>query len=323
MRVKFRGITTREMLLVEGPAGWGEFGAFPEYDDRESSFWLRNALEMAWQGPPPHRRTRIPVNGTIPALLTTTDADTIADLISGFGAVTTFKVKVAERGQTLEQDIARVALVHKLAPHALIRVDANMGWTVSEALAAIPRIVEAAGGVTNFEYAEQPCATVSELQKLRRSLDPAIHIAADESIRRAADPMDVIRADAVDRVVVKAPPLGGPSQLLNLAQHIPQRVTVSSALDSAVGMNAGLAAAAALPSGTDAPGEMEIPACGLGTGNFFIQDLCESHRVEDGYLRYQQACPDPAALRALRATPEREEWWRARLKRCYEFLSEN
>lgn len=323
MRVKFRGITTREMLLVEGAAGWGEFGAFPEYDDREASFWLRNALEMAWQGPPPSCRTHIPINGTIPALDAATDAETIADLIAGFGGVTTYKIKVAERGQTLADDVARVALVHELAPHALIRVDANMGWTVREALTALPTIVDAAGGSDNFEYAEQPCATVAELHELRRLLDPSIHIAADESIRRAADPLDVIRVEAVDRVVVKAPPLGGPSQLLELAQQIPQRVTVSSALDSAVGMNAGLAAASALPAGEGSTGVVDIPACGLGTGNFFIKDLCESHQVQDGYLRYQLASPDRDALRTLCATPDREEWWQARLRRCYGFLSEN
>ncbi|MFY9190860.1 MAG: o-succinylbenzoate synthase [Lawsonella sp.] len=314
MRVKFRGITIREMLLVEGPAGWGEFAAFPEYDDLEASFWLRNALEMAWQGPPPAQREQVPINGTIPALDAIREEQVIADLITSFGAVTTFKVKVAEAGQTIADDIARVALVHQLAPQALIRVDANMGWSVDTALTAIPAIVEAAGGTDNFEYAEQPCATVPELKAVRTALDPEIHIAADESIRRAADPLDVIRAEAVDRVVVKAPPLGGPRQLLALAQHVPQRVTVSSALDSAVGMNSGIAAAAALPT--------EIPACGLGTGKFFKRDLAESRQVKDGFLDNQLAVPNPAALQDLSAPDRRKTWWLERLRRCYRYLSE-
>lgn len=312
LRVKFRGITTRELLLVEGPAGWGEFGAFPEYGDSEACFWLRNALEMGWQGPPTPLRDRIPINGTVPALDAVTQAETIADLVAGFGAVTTFKVKVAEAGQQLADDIFRVSLVHQLAPQALIRVDANAAWTVEEALTALPQIVEAAGGVQHFDYAEQPCATVAELVELRRQLDPTIRLAADESVRRAVDPREVLQAPAVEQVVLKSAPLGGPRQMAAVLKGATQRVTVSSALDSAVGMNAGIAVAAILP---------EISACGLGTGNFFDHDLCAPHLIIDGYMPYRMAVPDADRLAEFQASPARENWWRERLTRCYDYLS--
>lgn len=309
MRVTFRGVNHREMLLFAGPAGWGEFGAFPEYGDEEAAHWLASGLEMAWLGPPPAVRTQIPVNGTIPALDVVTQQNTIRRLVQqDFAGVRTFKIKVAERGQSWADDVARVALVHHCAPSARLRVDANMGWTVAEARSILPRIVEAAGGSDFFDYAEQPCRTVSELVELHDTLAGSIPLAADESIRRATDPLRVIAAGAVDRVVVKAAPLGGPRALLRLASHIPYPLTVSSALDSAIGMNAGLAAAAALPVVAD---------CGLGTGSFFTADVCEPHQLVDGHLPYRIAAPAPARLEELRAPVGREQWWRERLERCY------
>lgn len=309
MRVTFRGINHREMMLFAGPAGWGEFGAFPEYGDEEAAQWLASGLEMAWLGPPPAVRTQIPVNGTIPALNAVTQQNTIRRLVQqDFAGVRTFKIKVAERGQSWADDVARVALVHRYAPTARLRVDANMGWTVAEARTILPHIVEAAGGNDIFDYAEQPCHTIPELVELHDTLAGSIPLAADESIRRATDPLRVIAAGAVDRVVVKAAPLGGPRALLHLAEHIPYPLTVSSALDSAVGMNAGLAAAAALPAVAD---------CGLGTGSFFTVDVCEPHQLVDGHLPHRIAAPDPARLEELRAPADREQWWRERLERCY------
>ncbi len=68
MRVKFRGITVRELALIDGPAGWGEFGAFLEYEPPEAAAWLAAAVEAAYTPPPPTRRDRIPINATVPAV---------------------------------------------------------------------------------------------------------------------------------------------------------------------------------------------------------------------------------------------------------------
>ncbi|WP_327494012.1 enolase C-terminal domain-like protein, partial [Dietzia psychralcaliphila] len=133
MRVRFRGITEREVALVEGPAGWGEFGAFPEYDDPEAAHWLRSALEMAWQGPPPALRSRVAVNATVPAVA----ASEVAGILDRFPGCTTVKVKVAEKGQQLVDDVARVAAVLQARPEARIRVDANGAWSVAEAAHAV------------------------------------------------------------------------------------------------------------------------------------------------------------------------------------------
>jgi O-succinylbenzoate synthase len=233
--------------------------------------------------------------------------DQVAEVLARFPGVRTAKVKVAEPGQRLADDVDRVNAVRELVP--VVRVDANGGWTVQEA-------AEAATALTAdgpLEYLEQPCATVAELAELRRRPDmPDVPIAADESIRKADDPLAVVRARAADIAVLKVAPLGGVSALLDIAAHIDIPVVVSSALDSAVGIAAGLTAAAALP-------ELSY-ACGLGTGRLFVEDVADPAVPVDGNLAVGQVTPDPARLHALRAPAQRRQWWIDRVKNCYPLL---
>ncbi len=300
MRVRFRGITTREVALIEGPAGWGEFGAFLEYGPHEAARWLASGIEAAYRPPPPLRRDRVPINATVPAVA----ANQVSEVLARFPGVGTAKVKVAEPGQTLADDVERVNAVRELVP--TVRVDANGGWSVEQA-------VRAAAALTvdgPLEYLEQPCATVDELAALRRRVD--VPIAADESIRKADDPLAVVRAHAADIAVLKVAPLGGISTLLDIAAQIDIPVVVSSALDSAVGIAAGLTAAAALPQ--------LCHACGLGTGGLFVEDVAEPAGLVDGNLAVGPVTPDPARLHALGAPPERRQWWIDRVKACYPLL---
>ncbi|MFV0496401.1 o-succinylbenzoate synthase [Mycobacterium sp.] len=297
MRVPFRGITTRELALIEGPAGWGEFGAFVEYGPAEAAHWLAAAVEAAYRKPPPMLRDRIPVNATVPAV----SASRVPDVLARFPGARTAKVKVAEPGQTLTEDVDRVEAVRKLVP--TVRVDANGGWTVRQA-------VEAARALTGggpLEYLEQPCATVGELAELRRRVD--VPVAADESIRKAEDPLAVVRARAADIAVLKVAPLGGISRFLEIARQFDVPIVVSSALDSAVGIGRGLLAAAALPQLRH--------ACGLGTGRLFVDDVADSPAPVDGFLRVGSRAPDPARLRALSAAQHRRQWWIDRVEVCY------
>jgi O-succinylbenzoate synthase len=211
-------------------------------------------------------------------------------------------VKVAEPGQTLDDDVARVDAVRALVP--IVRVDANGAWTVDQAIAA-------AAALGPLEYLEQPCATVEELAQLRRRVD--VPVAADESIRKAGDPLAVVRAGAADIAVLKVAPLGGISAMLKIAAQIDIPVVVSSALDSAVGIAVGLAAAAALPNLDH--------ACGLGTGRLFVEDVAEPVAPVDGYLRVGPVIPDPARLQALGAPSQRRQWWIDRIRACYPLLS--
>ncbi len=297
MRVTFRGITVRELALIEGPSGWGEFGAFPEYEAPEAAHWLAAALESAYRQPPPPVRDRIPINATVPAV----DAERVPEVLARFPGARTAKVKVAEPGQTLADDVARVEAVRALIP--TVRVDANGGWTLDQA-------VEAATALGALEYLEQPCASVAELAELRRRIDTPV--AADESIRKAADPLAVARAGAADIAVLKVAPLGGISALLKIAAQIDIPVVISSAIDSAVGIAAGLRAAAALP-------DLQH-ACGLGTGSLFVEDIAETPAHQDGYLPVQLIAPDPARLQALAAAPKRRQWWIERVRACHRLL---
>jgi o-succinylbenzoate synthase len=300
MRVRFRGITTRELALIEGPAGWGEFGAFVEYGPREAAHWLASAIEGAYGRPPPVRRDRIPINATVPAV----PAAQVSEVLSRFPGARTAKVKVAEPGQTLADDVDRVNAARELV--GTVRVDANGGWSVEQAVRAAAALT--ADGP--LEYLEQPCATVGELAALRARID--VPIAADESIRKADDPLAVVRAGAADIAVLKVAPLGGVSALLAIAAQIDIPVVVSSALDSAVGIAAGLTAAAALPQLRH--------ACGLGTGGLFLEDVADVAIPVDGFLPVGPVAPDPARLRALAVPPARRRWWIDRVRACHSLL---
>ena len=300
MRVRFRGITIRELALIDGPAGWGEFGAFTEYQAPEAARWLASAIEAAYETAPPGKRDRIPINATVPAVA----PEQVPELLSRFPGARTAKVKVAEPGQTLGDDVARVDAVRALVP--TVRVDANGGWRVSEAVAAAHALT-ASGPL---EYIEQPCTTIEELAEVRRRVD--VPIAADESIRKADDPLLVVRAKAADIAVLKVAPLGGISALLKIVEQIDIPVVISSALDSAVGIATGLQAAAAL-------GTLEH-ACGLATGRLFVEDVAQPAPPVDGYLPVARAAPDEARLESLAAAPERRDWWIRRVIACYRLL---
>jgi len=295
MAVPFRGITTREALLIDGPAGWGEFAPFVEYGDAEAATWLAAALEAAYAGYDDLDIGDgwVEVNGTVPAV----SADEVAGVLERYPTVRTFKIKVAEKGQTLIDDAARVNAVRSLRPDAVLRVDANGGWTVDEA-------VRAAEALGELEYIEQPCATVEELAQVRRRVSTPI--AADESIRKVTDPYRVAELGAADVAVTKVAPLGGVRRLMAISSELGLKLTVASALDTAVGIRTGLIAAKATGS----------QAAGLATQRLFIEDVAEPFEFTDGRMRIRDAAPDPDRLAALAAPGERKDWWFARLRRC-------
>jgi o-succinylbenzoate synthase len=301
MPVKFRGTTLREGALLQGAAGWGEFSPFPEYGPRECARWLSCALEAAAYGWPAPVRANVPVNVTVPAV-----GPEHAHAIVAASGCQTAKVKVAEPGQLTPDDVARVEAVRDaLGASGRIRVDANGGWSVAEAERAL-----AALAPLGLEYAEQPCRTLEEMAELRRLTD--IPLAADESIRRASDPLAVRAAGAADIVVLKAQPLGGVASALQIAEACGLPVVVSSAVETSVGLAAGVALAAALPS---------LPyACGLATMSLLSGDVTAEPLAESGgSLPVRPAVVDPAALERFEVDAS---GWRERLLAAAEFLPE-
>ncbi|WP_461003683.1 o-succinylbenzoate synthase [Streptomonospora sediminis] len=283
MRTRFRGTDVREGLLVRGAAGWGEFSPFPEYGPGECARWWAACREAAVAGWPAPVRERIPVNVTVPAVGPEHAARIVAE-----GGCTTAKVKVAEPGQPPAEDIARVEAVRgAIGPAGRVRVDANGAWDADTAVRMLAELAR-----FDLEYAEQPCATLEELALVRRR--SGVPVAADESIRRAQDPLRVRAAGAADIVVLKVQPLGGVRAALDVAEACGLPVVVSSAVETSVGLAAGVALAAALP---------ELPyACGLATMHLLGGDVtAEPLAAEDGWLPVRRPGVDETRLAAVEA----------------------
>jgi O-succinylbenzoate synthase len=299
MKTKFRGITVREVALIKGPHGWGEFSPFLEYDDSESAPWLVSAIEAATTPKPELYRTSVAINGTIPAL---NDKKKIEELVNSFPGVETFKVKV---GQNLSEDVARLAMIRVLRPKAKLRVDVNGLWSVEDALRNLYTYYENIG---LLEYVEQPCATLEELRELKSKIKIPVKIVGDEVLRKAADPFAIDLTGAIDYLMLKVQPLGGIKRAHALAEHHNLPVVVSSALESAVGINYGLTLAASFE-------EMNFD-CGLGTGSLLAADVAHLPIV-DGKMEITEFEPQ---LAGLDVASDRFEWWKNRIMRTAELL---
>ena len=299
MKTTFRGITVREVALIKGPHGWGEFSPFLEYDDAESAPWLASAIEAATTPKPKLYRTSVAINGTIPAL---NDKKKIEELVNSFPGVETYKVKV---GQNLSEDVARLAMIRVLRPKAKLRVDVNGLWSVEDALRNLYTYYENIGPL---EYVEQPCATLEELRELKSKIKIPVKIVGDEILRKAADPFKVDLTGAIDYLMLKVQPLGGIKRAHSLAEHHNLPVVVSSALESAVGINYGLILAASFE-------EMNFD-CGLGTGSLLAADVSQLPIV-DGKIEITEFEPQ---LAGLDVASDRFEWWKNRVMRTAELL---
>jgi O-succinylbenzoate synthase len=293
MKTNFRGISVREVALIKGSHGWGEFSPFIEYDDAESAPWLASAIEAATTPQPKLYRTSVAVNGTIPAL---NDPDELARIVDSFPGVNTFKVKV---GNNLVEDLARIKVIRQLRPQANIRIDVNGLWNVGQA-------EEFLASVGQIEYVEQPCATIEELRQLK-SKTP-VKIVGDEILRKAANPFEIDLTGAIDYLMLKVQPLGGIKRAQAIAEHHKLPIVVSSALESAVGIKHGLTLAASFE-------EMNFD-CGLGTGSLLASDVAHLPIV-DGKIEISEFEPQ---LDGFDVAPDRFDWWKNRIMRTVELL---
>jgi O-succinylbenzoate synthase len=293
MKTKFRGVTVREVALIQGEYGWGEFSPFLEYDDAESAPWLACAIEAATQPKPKLFRTEVAVNGTIPAL---NDKEELEKVVDSFPGVAAFKVKV---GTNASEDIARINTLRSLRPNAKIRLDANGLLSVDQAVSLVQLVGE-------IEYIEQPCATIDELRELKKRVD--VKIVGDEVLRKAKDPFAIDLSGAVDYLMLKVQPLGGIKRAHQLAVHHNLPIVVSSALESAVGINYGVVLAASFE-------EMDFE-CGLGTGSLLAKNVAQLPIV-DGKIAISDVVPN---LEGLDVSADRYQWWKNRIMRTAELL---
>lgn len=306
LRVKFRGVLEREIMLFQGPHGWTEWSPFTEYPDEEAALWLAAAIEFGWGELEAPTINRIRVNATLPAVA----PDRIATVLDRFGAFDTVKIKVAEPGQNLEDDFTRISAVAAAYPDVKIRLDANGGFEVDAAVQLVERL--AAAGIS-LEYFEQPVRTIAELAEARIRLNRlGVQVAADESVRKVSDPLAVAQAGAADRLILKVQPLGGISAAREIAREAGLQWTVSSALDSSIGISMG----AMLAASND-----EQIAHGLGTVSLLAGDVCdEPFKPVDGWLEVKRVVPSASRLEIFKADDHREDWWFERLERCYRLI---
>ncbi len=305
MTLRYRRLKERRAVLLRGPAGWGEFSPFDEYDDRTAARWLAAARESAVHSLPSPIRDRIPVNVTVPPI----EARRAKQLVKA-SACRTAKVKVAEAGQDFSADLTRVAAVREaLGDSGFLRIDVNGAWGVDEAETHLRRLEE-----FDLQYVEQPCATLAELAELRPRT--RIPIAADESIRSGASPEQIIDSGGVDMLVMKVQPMGGVARMLEWASRTGLAVIPSSALETSVGLAAGLAAAAALP---------ELPyACGLATVSLLAGDVVRRPLVPDrGEITLRRPPPAPELLERWRPRKEVASSMIARLERAAALLRDH
>jgi O-succinylbenzoate synthase len=309
LRTRFRGVVDREVMLFEGPNGWAEWSPFLEYPDEEAAVWLSAAIEFAYGKTPTAVRDRIPVNATLPAVA----PDQVAAVLARFGSFSTVKIKVAEPGQTPGQDVDRIVEVRKLYPEAKIRLDANGGWSPELSFSFIKAL---AGQGIELEYLEQPCKTIDELARLRQMIADSsfnVPIAADESVRKASDPMLVVEAEAADILVLKAAPLGGIGRAMEIARGAGLPVVVSSALDSSVGISMGAHLAATLP-------DLRFD-CGLATASLLAGDVTRQPLLPvDGFIDVRRVEIDQQKLDIFEAEDHRIDWWVDRLDRAFKLI---
>jgi o-succinylbenzoate synthase len=163
-----------------------------------------------------------------------------------------FKLKVG-----LPDDADRVAAVREaVGPWPALRVDANGGWSVNEAVRAIRAIED-----HDLEFVEQPCRSLRELAEVRQRVSTPI--AADESVSSMRELRRALDLEACDVVNVKLAGAGGfnaARELLREARAHGLDAFLSSTLDGPWGIAAALQLAAS---------EGLSLACGLATLELF------------------------------------------------------
>ncbi|MBS0225123.1 MAG: dipeptide epimerase [Proteobacteria bacterium] len=136
-------------------------------------------------------------------------ADSLDAIAGGF---TSLKVKV---GKDMATDIERMRAVHDaVAGRAVLRLDANQGWTARDAIHAI-RTLEDAG--VRMELVEQP-VKAHDIDGLREvTANARTPVMADESAFGPREAVDLIRARAADIINIKLMKAGGISNALKMA----------------------------------------------------------------------------------------------------------
>ncbi len=240
------------------------------------------AAEVAVNAPiaAPSARTtavgRVPVEVAVNALVAAPAPSEVEQAAhdaveAGFGTV---KLKVGASAPAVDVERVRAARA-AMGAEAELRLDANGAWDEPTALDVLSRVRGC-----EVAYCEEPVAGIAAIAAVgERSPIP---VAVDESIRSEADAVRALDA-GVRALIVKPQALGGPDVALSIADRAHRAgasVTVTSFLDSAVGVAHALHVAAAV----DATASQSGRAHGLATAELLAVDVAEAPPVVEGSM---------------------------------------
>ena len=205
----------------------------------------------------------VPVNATVTALDRASVADETARAVrEGFECV---KLKVA-----VGDDAGRVAAARAAAgPEVALRLDANGGWEVEQAVRTIDALAPA-----GLELVEEPVHGLAAVREVRERV--AVRVSIDET----AAEHGALGAGVADAVCLKISRCGGIAGLIaaaTLVRASGAEPYIASTLDGPLGVAAGVHAAAALAS------RGAVPHCGLATLEMFA-DIENPLPARDGRI---------------------------------------
>lgn len=299
-KTNFRGVQFREIALIEGDTNWGEFSPFLEYEAKEAAHWLKSAIESALTPFESNGLDLIAVNATLPAV----EIKQVAEVLSWFPGCNTVKIKVGTK-----EDLERIREVFRINAGAQIRLDANGLWSVAEAKIFLESLNKEFG--SSLDYVEQPCQTLAENQKLKNELTFPLKIAIDENLRNGGNLEEILKV--ADVLIIKVAPLGGISSCLQLIEKVSIPIVVSSALESSVGISAGVALAAQLPKKNESPLPFGLGTVALLEGDVVINPLLPV----DGKIKVEKANVDLGKLKKYSVSDSRKKWWHQRITDIY------
>ncbi|MBC7349000.1 MAG: dipeptide epimerase [Candidatus Aminicenantes bacterium] len=203
------------------------------------------------------------------------------------------KIKV---GEDPDLDLRRVQAVRQaIGPEVKLRIDANQGWSVSQAISALKRMEP-----YQIEFCEQPVKD-SDIYGLRqvRTQSP-VPIMADESLFGPADAVKLIKEEACDYFNIKLMKAGGILNSLKIA-HVAAAANIKCMVGCMLETRLGLTAAAHLVAS-----QKNIVFADLdGNSEHKVDPIIDGIRVDRGTIYLPEkpglGCEvDPAFLKKMK-----------------------
>jgi L-alanine-DL-glutamate epimerase-like enolase superfamily enzyme len=184
------------------------------------------------RGVPLHELLDLPAPATLPTSFTIaiSKPDEMARLASEASGYPILKIKLGS-----DDDAARLATVRAARPDAILRVDANAGWSAAEAVARIGELER-----YGLEMIEQPVAKHDIAGMGAVQAHTGLPVVADESVQSLAD-IEALAAAGVRGINLKLQKVGGLGpglRMLRRARELGLRVLLGCMIETSLGTTA-------------------------------------------------------------------------------------